>query len=296
MFLLTGPEMVIASCKAGIIGAFPTPNCRTTDQLEQWLQQITGQLADDSDAAPWAANLVMHRSNPRCFDDLALVVKYQAPLVITALGSPKEAVAAVHSYGGKVFADVINPELARKAAAAGVDGLALVCAGAGGHTGQLSPFAFVDEVRSFFDGEIILAGAIGNGRAILAAEIIGADYVYMGTRFIPTQESLAQDGYKQMVLDSSAADVVTSDAITGVKANWLRGSLVNAGYDPDKMPGPAEINFLKAAGDSKRWRDIWSAGQGVGHSRKQQSIAKVVDELEQEYRTACADKARREAS
>ena len=287
MFLLSGPEMVIAACKAGIVGSFPTPNCRTTEALEDWLQQITDKLAKHPEAAPWAANLVMHRSNPRAADDLQLVVKYKAPLVITALGSPKDAVEAVHSYGGKIYADVINLDLARKAAASGVDGLALICAGAGGHTGQLSPFAFVDEVRTFFDGEIILSGAISNGRSIRAAEIMGADYVYMGTRFIPTHESLAQDEYKQMVVDSSGSDIVLSDSITGVKANWLRGSLINAGYDPNNMPPATEINFLKAAGDAKRWRDIWAAGQGVGHIHRQQSIAEVVNELEQEYRAAC---------
>ena len=287
MFLLSGPEMVIASCKAGIVGSFPTPNCRTTEDLESWLKNITETLKDQPAAAPWAANLVMHRSNPRAMTDLELLLKYQAPIVITALGSPKDAVEAVHSYGGKIYADVINLDFARKAAASGVDGLALVSAGAGGHTGQLSPFAFVDEVKTFFDGEIILSGAISTGRAIRAAEMLGADYVYMGTRFIPTHESLAHDDYKQMVLDSSGSDIITSDAITGVKANWLRGSLINAGYDPDHMPAAAEINFLKAASDAKRWRDIWAAGQGVGAIGQQQSIAEAVNQLEAEYRTAC---------
>lgn len=284
MFLLSGPEMVIASCRAGIVGSFPTPNARDTDILESWLQQISEATRD---AAPWAANLVMHRTNTRRFDDLELIVKYRAPLVITALGSPREAVEQVHSYGGKIFADVVNLPFARKAAASGVDGLALVCAGAGGHTGQLSPFAFVDEVRTFFDGQIILAGAISTGRSIRAAEVLGADLVYMGTRFIPTTESMAADPYKQMVVESSGADIITSDAITGVPANWLRGSLQNAGYDPDNMPGAAEIDFLKAASDVKRWRDIWAAGQGVGSIDKQQSIADVVDQLVKEYRAAC---------
>lgn len=286
MFLLSGPEMVIASCRSGVIGSFPTPNARTTEELESWLQDITGALADDENAAPWAINLVMHRTNPRCYDDLALAVKYKAPIVITALGSPKDAVEQVHSYGGKIYADVISVDFARKAAASGVDGLALVCAGAGGHTGQMSPFAFVEEVRSFFDGEIILSGAITTGRAIRAAEVMGADYVYMGTRFIPTVESRAQDGYKQMMVDSSGSDIVTSDAITGVKANWLRGSLEQAGYDPDNMPDAGEINFLKAANDTKRWRDIWAAGQGVGSIDQLQPIAEVVAQLQREYQGA----------
>lgn len=286
MFLLSGPEMVIASCKAGIVGSFPTPNARTTDDLESWLQQITQSLADEPQAAPWAINLVMHRTNPRCYEDLALAVKYKAPIVITAQGSPRDAVEQVHAYGGKIYADVISLDFARKAAASGVDGLALVCSGAGGHTGQLSPFAFVEEVRSFFDGEIILSGAIGSGRAIRAAEILGANYVYMGTRFIPADECLAQDDYKQMVVDASGCDIVTSDAITGVKANWLKGSLIRGGYDPDNMPDAAEINFLKAANDVKRWRDIWAAGQGVGAIHKREPIADIVNQLENEYQLA----------
>ena len=283
MFLLSGPEMVIASCRAGIVGSFPSPNARTIDVLEQWLLTITEAHADSPQAAPWALNLVMHRSNSRRLEDLQLAVKYRAPIVITALGSPEEAVDAVQAYGGKVYADVTTIEFARRAAASGVDGLALICCGAGGHTGQLSPFAFVDEVRQFFDGEIILSGAIGNGRAIRAAQVLGADCVYMGTRFIPTDESLAQTAYKTMVVESSGADIVTSDSVTGVKANWLKGSLVNAGYDTDNMPSPGEINFFEAVVDVKRWRDIWAAGQSVGSISRNQSIAEVVDQLDKEY-------------
>lgn len=283
MFLLSGPEMVVASCESGIVGSFPAPNARTIEDLESWLREITATLADNPGAAPWAMNLVMHRTNRRCRDELALAVKYRAPIVITALGSPGDAVEQVHNYGGKIYADVVSLEFARKAAASGVDGLALVCSGAGGHTGQISPFAFVEEVRSFFDGEIILSGAIGSGRAVRAAEVLGADYVYMGTRFIPTHESRARDAYKQMVIEASGADIVTSDAITGVKANWLRDSLIRGGYDPDNMPDAAEIDFLKAAGDAKRWRDIWAAGQGVGAIRERQSIAEVVAQLAREY-------------
>ncbi|MDG0970316.1 MAG: nitronate monooxygenase [Porticoccaceae bacterium] len=283
MFLLSGPEMVIASCQAGIIGSFPSPNARTIQILEDWLSIITDVLANCPKAAPWALNLVMHRSNPRRKEDLRLAVKYRAPIVITALGSPSEAVDAVQSYGGKVYADVTTIEFARRAARAGVDGLALICCGAGGHTGQLSPFAFIDEVRQFFEGEIILSGAITNGRAVHAAQVLGADYVYMGTRFIPTNESMAQSDYKAMVVNASGQDIITSDAVTGVKANWLKASLVQAGYDINNMPPAADINFLEAAGDAKRWRDIWAAGQGVGSVNRQQSIAKVVEQLKNEY-------------
>ena len=283
MFLLSGPEMVIASCQAGIVGSFPSPNARTIQILDDWLSIITDALANSPKAAPWALNLVMHRSNPRRKEDLRLAVKYRAPIVITALGSPSEAVDAVQSYGGKVYADVTTIEFARRAASAGVDGLALICCGAGGHTGQLSPFAFIDEVRQFFKGEIILSGAIANGRAVRAAQILGADYVYMGTRFIPTKESMAQPDYKAMVVSASGQDIITSDAVTGVKANWLKASLIQAGYDLNNMPPAADINFLEAAGDAKRWRDIWAAGQGVGSVNSQQSIAKVVDQLTNEY-------------
>ena len=200
------------------------------------------------------------------------------------MGSPEEAVETVHSYGGKIFADVTTVEFAKRAARSGVDGLALICCGAGGHTGKLSPFVFVEEVRKFFSGEIILSGAIGNGRAIRAARVLGADYVYMGTRFISTHESLAQQNYKEMVVKSNGSDVITSDSITGVKANWLKGSLINAGYDIDNMPPSGGINFLEAAGDFKRWRDIWAAGQAVGVTEKIESIADIVDQLENEYR------------
>ncbi len=286
LFLLSGPEMVIASCRAGIVGSFPSPNARTPEILEDWLREITQTLQAEPDAAPWAINLVMHRSNPRRHADLDLAVKYRAPLVITALGSPQEAVEAVHSYGGKIYADVNTVDFARRAAATGIDGLALICAGAGGHTGQISPFAFVEEVRQFFDGEIILSGAISNGRAIRAAEILGADYVYMGTRFIPSHECLAAEGYKQMVIEASAGDITTSDSVTGVKANWLKDSLINAGYDLQQMPAAGDINFLEAAGDVKRWRDIWAAGQAVATSVERQSVAEIVDQLQQEYSAA----------
>ncbi|MFK8043044.1 NAD(P)H-dependent flavin oxidoreductase [Congregibacter sp.] len=285
MFLQSGPEMVIAACKAGIVGSFPSVNARTTEDLDSWLAEITDALDDNS--APWAINLMMHRSNSRRLDDLALAEKYRAPLVITALGSPKEAVERVHAWGGKILADVIDLRFAAKAVAAGVDGLVLVGAGAGGHTGQQSGFAFVQELRQHFDGILVLGGGISTGRAVRAAEILGADYAYMGTRFIASNESRAENAYKQMVVDASGNDIVCSDALTGVKANWLRASLEQAGYDPNNMPQAGDIDVIKSAGDVKRWRDVWAAGQGAGSVNDILPISAIVERLEREYREAC---------
>lgn len=285
MFLQSGPDMVIASCKAGMVGSFPSLNARTAEDLEAWLQQITGEL-DPARDAPWAINLMMHRSNARRDEDLALAVKYQAPIMISALGSPRDAVEAIHSYGGKIYADVINTRFARKAIEAGVDGLVLVAAGAGGHTGQLSGFAFVEEVRRFWDGPIVLGGGISSGRAIRAAEVLGATYAYLGTRFIATNESMAEQDYKQMLVDASGEDIICSDALTGVKANWLRASLEKAGYDPDNMPAPGAIDITRSAGDAKRWRDVWAAGQGAGAIDEILPIADLVDRLVSEYHNA----------
>lgn len=285
MFLLSGPAMVIAACKAGVLGSFPSPNARTTEDLEAWLQEITSAVDPETDAA-WAINLMMHRSNSRRFDDLALAIEYQAPLVISALGSPREAVEQVHAYGGKVYADVINPLFARKAIDAGVDGLVLVAAGAGGHTGPMSGFAFVEEVRQFWEGDLVLGGGISSGRAIRAAEVLGATYAYMGTGFIATEESMADQRYKQMVVDANGMDIVCSDSITGVKCNWLRASLEQAGYDPDQMPPPGKIDVIKSASDARRWRDIWAAGQGVGAIHDIVPIARLVERLTAEYQLA----------
>lgn len=286
MFLQSGPDMVIAACKAGMVGSFPSLNTRSTEQLEEWLQRITTEL-DPATDAPWAINLMMHRSNLRRDEDLALAVKYRAPIVISALGSPRDAVAAVHSYGGSIYADVISVSFARKAIAAGVDGLVLVAAGAGGHTGQLSGFAFVEEVRRFWDGPIVLGGGISSGRAIRAAEVLGATYAYLGTRFIATNESMAVDEYKQMLVAASGEDIICSDALTGVKANWLRGSLVQAGYDPENMPVSGDIDITRATGDSKRWRDVWAAGQGAGAIDEILPVADLVERLVSEYRATC---------
>ncbi|QIB65291.1 nitronate monooxygenase [Kineobactrum salinum] len=286
MFLQSGPEMVIACCRAGIVGTFPSVNARSTAELEQWLQRITTETDRGRDA-PWAINLMMHSSNTRRFEDLELAVKYRAPIVISALGSPKDAVASVQAYGGKVFADVIDTRFAAKAVEVGVDGLVLVAAGAGGHTGQQAGFAFVEEVRQFWDGDIVLGGGISSGRGVRAAQVLGANYAYMGTRFIATEESMAVPEYKQMVVAARGADIICSDALTGVKANWLRASLVKAGYDPDNMPEAGAVDIIKSSSDAKRWRDVWSAGQGVGAVNDILPIAALVDRLEREYRAAC---------
>ncbi len=283
MFLISGTEMVINTCKAGVIGSFPTQNARTSEILDQWMSNITSALDGDDSAAPWAVNLIVHPSYPRRDADLELILKHKPPIVITALGSPKDVVEKIHGYGGIVLADVINPRFARKAAAAKVDGLVLVSAGAGGHTGYLSPFVFVEEIRQWFDGLIVLGGGIASGAAIHATQALGADLAYLGTAFIPTEESLCQQEYKTMVVDSNAEDIVTSDAITGVKANWMRQSLINGGYDPDNMPAQGSIDFASNGADNKRWKDIWAAGQGVGSSKEILPVKCVIEALTEQY-------------
>ncbi|MCH8501190.1 MAG: nitronate monooxygenase [Aliidiomarina sp.] len=284
MFLVSGPELVIAACKAGIVGSFPAPNARTPEIFAQWLEQIkTGLEGTD---AVWAVNLVMHSSYPRRLEDLAMVAKAQPPLVITALGSPKDAIETVHGYGGLVFADVNNVEYARKAAAAGADGLVLVSSGAGGHTGQVSGFAFVDSVREFFDGPIVLAGSISTGRGIRAAEVLGADLAYMGTKFIAAEESMALPDYKKMIVEAGPADIVCSAGITGVPANWLRQSLIGAGYNPDNMAAVDKPDFNNPHQDKKAWKHVWSAGQGVGTIHQVEPMADIVNKLIHEYEDA----------
>ncbi len=283
MFLVTGPDMVIAACKAGIGGAFPTPNCRTVEDLDAWMDRITGALKPGD--APWIANMITHSTNARLAEDLRLVAQYKPPVVITALGSPRPVMETVKSYGGLVFADVISMKLARKAAEAGVDGLACVSAGAGGHTGHLSPFAFIPAVRDFFDGYIAVGGGVGDGAGIAGAIAAGADFVYMGTHFLATTESMAQPAYKQMVIDAGPDDLVVSAAVTGTPASWLKPSLRAAGQDPDNLGDPAERNYA-AGGDNKRWRDIWAAGQGVDSVKAVEPISEVVDQLEREYLAA----------
>jgi len=281
MFLVSGPDLVLAACRAGIIGSFPANNARTIEELDAWMTRISAELTADD--APWAINIMVHRTYERTAEEMELVMKHRPPIVITALGSPKQIVAAIQSYGGMVFADVNSLTYARKAASVGVDGLVLVSAGAGGHTGPLSAFAFVPAVREFFDGIIVLGGAIGTGRAIRAAEILGADFAYLGTRLIASQESIAHADYKQMLIEASADEIVLSASLTGVPANWLKGSLVAAGYDPTQM-GPAAVIELgrPETTQAKRWRDVWSAGQGVGAVRGIETVGDIVDGLVEE--------------
>ncbi len=283
MFLVSGPALVLAACRAGIVGSFPTPNARTPAILDEWLDEITRGLSGDKKAGPLAANLVVHPSNTRLEDDLSLIEKYKVPLVITALGSPKSVVERIHAYGGQVFADVNSVRFAKKAASAGVDGLVLVAAGAGGHTGAMTGFSFVPAVREFCDGTIILGGGIADGRAIRAAEVLGADLAYMGTNFIATAESLAHADYRQMLIDSTVDDLVLTNAITGVHANWLRPSLERAGLDVAKLEKDPEIDFTDPQAGVKRWANTWSAGHGVGLVSKVEPAAALIERLKQEY-------------
>ncbi|MBY0508684.1 MAG: nitronate monooxygenase family protein [Rhodospirillaceae bacterium] len=287
MFLVSHPELVIAQCQAGIAGSFPTLNARPLEVLDQWLKRITDTLAASPKAAPFGVNLVVHKANTRLAEDFALTEKYKVPFVVTSVGEPGDLVKRVHGYGGIVFHDVTTVRHAKKAIAAGVDGLILVCAGAGGHAGTASPFALVEEVRKIFKGVIILAGAISTGAHVKAAQAIGADLAYMGTRMIATQEATADAGYKQMIVDSSAADIVYTPHFSGVPASYLRGSIVAAGLDPDKVLGPREGASLgleeKDDKGPKAWRDIWSAGQGVGAIGDIPSVADLVARLKAEY-------------
>ena len=292
MFLISGPELVIEVCKSGIVGAFPTPNARTTTILDEWVTKIEDALDDGSDQsrsyAPYAANLVVHRTNKRFAADFDVVVKHRVPIIITALGSPAKVVEPVQNYGGVVIADVNSVEYARKAADTGVDGLALVCSGAGGHTGALNPFAFVEEVRRFWDGYIVLAGAISSGAGILASVAAGADFAYMGTSFIATNESLAEREYKQMVVDCTAQDLMVTKAFTGANASFMIPSIVNQGLDPTDIAGKAaKLNYTGQDGaEVKPWKGIWAAGQGLGCINKVQPVAQLVDDLVAEYSTA----------
>jgi nitronate monooxygenase len=295
MFMISGPDLVLAACTSGIVGAFPTPNARPIEQLDAWMRQITEGLAIAHDAqpqstiGPWCANLVTHSSNTRLPEDLALVAKYKPPIVVTALGSPKPAIAVVHSYAGLVFADVTSIALAKKAVAAGADGLACISAGAGGHTGFLSPFAFVSAIREFFDGYVVVGGGISDGWGVAGAIACGADFVYMGTRFIPTTESMAALGYKNMLVDSTVDDLVVSSGITGTAASWLKPSLLANGLDPDNMPdAPGRKYDSNQSFAGKKWMDVWAAGQGLGSIKAVETTAVVVNRLAAEYAQALA--------
>lgn len=292
MFLVTGPEMVKAACRAGIVGALPAANARPIEQLEAWIGEITRSLevpsAPDVPApAPWALNLMTHRSNSRLGAELELIERYRPPVVITALGSPRPAIDIVHGYGGAVIGDVVNPTLAHKAVDAGVDGLACICAGAGGHTGHLSPFAFVSAVRAFYDGLVVLGGGISDGCGVAGAVAAGADLVYMGTRFIASEESLASAAYKQMLVESQLDDLVVNAGITGTPASWLKPSLRAAGLDLENLPPPPQRNYDgNRPFSARRWVDTWSAGQGLGSIRRVAQVSEIVDELEKDWHTA----------
>jgi nitronate monooxygenase len=292
MFLISGPDLVVAACRAGVIGAFPTSNCRTVAELDQWIASICDRLdqaqggSGDRTVAPWALNLITHSTNARLKDELALVARHKPPIVITALGSPLPVMDVVKSYGGLVFGDVVDIRLARKAAQAGVDGLACICAGAGGHTGHLSPFAFVSAVREFFDGYIVVGGGITDGSGLAGAIAAGADFAYLGTRFLAARESLAVDAYKQMVVDCGPDDLIVSAAVSGTPASWLRPSLQACGIDPSAPAGPIPKSYTPGEAALKRWRDTWSAGQGLHKVSAIEPVAMIVDRLDREYRAA----------
>lgn len=285
MFLTSGPDLVTETCKGGLIGTFPALNQRTSDGYRAWLDEIGQRLDGIADAAPYGVNLVVHRSNPRLEADLAISVEKKVPLIITSLGAVRDLVEAVHSYGGLVFHDVINLRHAEKAAEAGVDGIIAVSAGAGGHAGTTSPFALVSEIRSVFDGAIILAGAINTGAQIAAARLMGADLAYLGTRFIATEEATVAQGYKDMLVASKSADILYSPAVSGVNANFLRPSVIAAGKNPDDLTPAGSLDLEHEA---KAWKDIWSAGHGTGGIADVPSAAELCRRLIAEYGSAMA--------
>lgn len=295
MFTVSYPELVKAQCKAGIVGSFPALNARPAALLDEWLTDINTDLDSykeenpDAVVGPLAVNLIIHNTNPRLEEDLETCVKHKVPIIITSLRAPLPAlIEKVHAYGGIVLHDVINVRHAQKAIEAGVDGLILVCAGAGGHGGTLSPIALVNEVRQIFNGPIILSGAISNGDAILAAQVMGADFAYLGTKFIASDEAKAVDGYKQGILKAKAADIVYSDLFSGVHGNYLKESIVLAGLDPDNLTEVSrhKMSYEEGSSKTKAWKDIWGAGQGVGAINEILPVATIVDNLEKEYYTA----------
>ncbi|MCH7537432.1 MAG: nitronate monooxygenase [Proteobacteria bacterium] len=295
MFIVSGPELVIAQCQAGIIGGFPALNARPQSALADWLKQIKESLAEyaeknpDQPVAPYAVNQIVHASNSRLLDDMATCVEHEVPIIITSLRPPAEVVAAVHSYGGLVFHDVISLRHARKAIEQGVDGVIAVCAGAGGHAGPLSPFALVKEIRKEFDGAVILSGCITSGSDVLAAKAMGADLAYSGTRFIATEEARAVPAYKEMIVDSKAADIAYTSLFSGIHGSYLKGSITNIGLDPENLPDGSSdaMDFDKA--DAKAWKDIWSAGQGVGNIDDIPPARDLVMTMEREYLSALSD-------
>lgn len=304
LFIISGPDLVIAQCKAGVVGSFPSLNARPISQLDEWLARITEELADwdrknpDRPSAPFAVNQIVHKTNNRLDEDVALCKKYNVPVVITSLGANVDVNAEIHSWGGVILHDVINDKFARKAIEKGADGLIPVAAGAGGHAGGLSPFALIQELRQWFDGPIALSGAIACGRSILAAQAMGADLAYMGSAFIATKEANAVQGYKDMIVESSGEDIVYSNLFTGVHGNYLRPSIERAGLDPDNLPqaDPSKMNFGSGGNtEAKAWKDIWGCGQGIGVLNDIPSTADFVDRLAAEYEAAKAELAAKTA-
>ena len=298
LFIISGPELVIAQCKAGVVGSFPALNARPVSQLDEWLAQITEELAawdaknPDRLSAPFAMNQIVHKTNDRLEQDVEMAVKYKVPITITSLGAREDVNQAMHSYGGIVLHDVINDRFARKAVEKGADGLIPVAAGAGGHAGHLSPFALVQELREWFEGPIALSGSIATGHAILGAQAMGADLAYAGSLFIATEEANADEGYKQMIVESSASDIVYSNLFTGVHGNYLAPSIIAAGMDPNDLPqsDPSKMNFGSGGNQkSKAWRDIWGCGQGIGAIGHVPSVAEVAARLSDEYERAKAE-------
>ncbi|WP_420605936.1 NAD(P)H-dependent flavin oxidoreductase [Novosphingopyxis sp.] len=295
LFIVSGPELVIAQCKAGVVGSFPALNARPQSQLDEWLHRITEELAahnrahPERPAAPYAVNQIVHKTNDRLEDDLQTCAKWKVPLTITSLGAREELNAAVHGWGGIVMHDVIDDRFAHKAIEKGADGLIPVAAGAGGHAGTLSPFALMQEIRAWFDGPVALSGSIAHGRAVLAAQAMGADFAYIGSAFIATDEANADPGYKDNIVAAHASDIVYSNLFTGVHGNYLRQSVVAAGLDPDDLPesDPSKMNFGSGGNSkAKAWKDIWGSGQGVGAVESRGSVAQLVDRIESEYRAA----------
>jgi nitronate monooxygenase len=299
LFIISHPALVIAQCKAGIVGAFPALNARPISQLDEWLHEITEALAahdrahPDRPAAPFAVNQIVHKSNARLEEDMAMTVKWKAPIVITSLGAREDVNTAVHAYGGATLHDIINDRFAHKAIEKGADGLIAVAAGAGGHAGPVSPFALIQDIRAWFDGPLLLSGAIATGRAVLAAQVMGADLAYIGSAFVATPEARAIDDYKQAIVDSDASDIIGSAYFTGVFGNYLKPSIVRSGLDPDSLPerDAKAMSFASASGPSsepKAWRDIWGSGQGIGAVKAVQPVAELVARLEREYAEAKA--------
>ncbi|AZS22166.1 MULTISPECIES: nitronate monooxygenase family protein [unclassified Caulobacter] len=304
LFIISNPDLVIAQCKAGIVGSFPSLNARPLSQLDEWLARITEELAawdkanPDMPSAPFAVNQIVHKTNNRLEDDIAMCVKYKVPLVITSLGAREDVNQAIHSYGGITLHDVITDRFARKAIEKGADGLIPVAAGAGGHAGTLSPFALIQEIRQWFDGPVALSGSIASGRSILAAQAMGADLAYVGSAFIATKEANAVEGYKQMIVDSKADDILYSNLFTGVHGNYLRPSVINAGLDPDNLPesDPSKMNFGSGGNqEAKAWRDIWGCGQGIGAIDNVLTAGELVAKFAAEYEQAKAELAAKTA-